>query len=82
MNVTALAEVVDIHGYLNKSTDFFKISGAPLIEMGIGQGRILAHEMTVLEALSFDPIAGRIFSNMVLALHAEQRNDQRVFNFR
>jgi hypothetical protein len=65
--VSALAEVVDIHGYLNSHKDFLKISGSPLVELRLGKGRIVASEMMLLEA-PLDPIAGRLLSNLITYL--------------
>jgi hypothetical protein len=62
-----LAEVVDIHGYLKEPSDFLKISGSPLIELTLGSGRVLATEMTLLEAPE-DPIAGRLLGNLIRTL--------------
>jgi hypothetical protein len=66
--VSALAEVVDIHGYLRTSTDFIKISGSPLVELRVGKGRVVASEMMLLEA-PLDPIAGRLLSNLITYLN-------------
>jgi len=66
--VSALAEVVDIHGYLNSHKDFLKISGSPLIELRLGKGRIVASEMMLLEAPP-DPNAGRLLSNLITYLN-------------
>lgn len=66
--MSALAEVVDIHGYLNSHKDFLKISGSPLVELHLGKGRMVASEMMLLEA-PLDPIAGRLLSNLITYLN-------------
>ena len=68
MDVTALAEVVDIHGYLKKPVDVIDISGSPLVELRVGRGVVFASEM-MFEAASDDPIAGRLLHNLIGTLH-------------
>ncbi|HEY1647290.1 MAG TPA: glycoside hydrolase family 2 TIM barrel-domain containing protein [Terracidiphilus sp.] len=63
----ALAEVVDIHGYLQKPSDLEAISGSPLVEFGLDKGKVLASEMMLLEAVD-DPIADRLLSNLLTYL--------------
>ena len=65
--VSALASVVDIHGYLQSYKDFPKISGSPLVELRIGKGTIIASEMMMIEA-PLDPIAGKLLSNLLTYL--------------
>lgn len=45
-----------------KVIPFFKIAGAPLVEIHLGKGAMLASEM-VLRAKDQDPIAGRLLAN-------------------
>lgn len=63
----ALAEVVDRHGYLKQPGDVAAISGSPLLELRIGDGRVLASEMLLLAA-DEDPIAGRLLGNLLRQL--------------
>lgn len=42
--------------------------GNPLIELRIGKGRVLASEMLLLEASPFDPVASRLFGNLIRLL--------------
>jgi hypothetical protein len=46
---------------------FFKFAGAPLVEIRLGKGTILASEM-VLSARDKDPIAARLLSNLLSVL--------------
>ena len=69
--VTALAWQCDIHGYLNNKLDIVQISGAPLLEIRQGKGRLLASEMS-LETGADDPIARRLLMN---ALHFLQEGE-------
>jgi hypothetical protein len=62
--VLPLADQCDPHGYLKKSTDIQKYSGHPLIEIHEGKGFIVASEMN-LEAQAHDPVAGRLYSNLI-----------------
>jgi hypothetical protein len=71
-NTTMLAEVVDIHGYLKTSTDLAKYRGTPLVQLNDGKGKVIASEMMLFEALQ-DPIAGRLFGNLVNALASESQ---------
>jgi beta-galactosidase len=61
-DVTALAYVVDRHGYLKKTEDLMQISGSPLLELRIGRGSIVASEMMLSAE---DPIAGRLLTNLI-----------------
>lgn len=63
-DVSALAEVVDMHGYLHKPEDVVHVSGSPLVELRIGRGIVYASEM-MFEAAPDDPIAGRLLSNLL-----------------
>jgi hypothetical protein len=66
-DTSMLAEVIDIHGYLKMPADLAKYRGTPLVQLNEGKGRIIASEMMLLEAPQ-DPIAGRLFGNLVHAL--------------
>jgi len=66
-DVTALAEVVDMHGYLNKPEDVIHVSGSPLVELRVGRGVVFASEM-MFETASDDPIAGRLLANLIQSL--------------
>jgi len=66
-DTTELAWQCDIHGYLNNRLDIASISGTPLLEIVSGQGRLIASEMA-LEAGQADPIARRVFSNIIHSL--------------
>lgn len=43
---------------------FFKVAGAPIVEITLGKGKVLASEMT-LSPQDKDPIAGRLLRNMI-----------------
>jgi hypothetical protein len=66
-DVSALAEIVDMHGYLQTPEDVVKVSGTPLLELRIGRGVIFVSDV-LFDTASNDPIAGRLFSNLVRAL--------------
>jgi hypothetical protein len=66
---TALAWQCDLHGYLNNKLSLNQISGTPLVEIRLGQGRLLASEMA-LEAQAEDPVARRLFVNAIHYLQA------------
>jgi len=66
--VEALAEVVNLHGYLKTPSDFSRVSGTPLFDMRVGAGRWIACELMLLEAEPFDPIAGRLLNNLLAEL--------------
>lgn len=63
-DVSPLAGVVDIHGYLQKPEDVVHVGGSPLVELRIGRGIVFASEMK-FETASGDPIAGRLLSNLL-----------------
>lgn len=65
--VTALAETVEHHGFLQRPEDVVNVSGSPLVELRIGDGVLLASEM-MLSASDNDPIAGRLLGNLVCKL--------------
>lgn len=77
-DIRSLADAIDFHGYLNSPADFVKVSGSPLLEIRMGKGRILASEMMLLEASPFDPIARRLFSNLILTLSTDAPAWKRV----
>ena len=66
--VGTLAHQCDIHGAhvygSEKLASFFKIAGAPIVELQMGKGAILAEEMA-LDAKDKDPIAGRLLANEI-----------------
>jgi hypothetical protein len=70
-DVRVLADAIDLHGYLNAPGDFAGVYGSPLLEMRMGEGRIVASEMMVLEASPYDPIAGKLFSNLIRMLSTD-----------
>ena len=49
-------------------TRFFSLAGAPLVEIHLGQGTIIASEM-VLSAADKDPIASRLLNNLLKTLN-------------
>jgi hypothetical protein len=63
-DVTALASQLDLHGYLKQTSQISRIGGAPLVEIRIGRGRLLASELC-LESGNDDPIARRLLSNII-----------------
>jgi hypothetical protein len=71
-DTSMLAEVVDIHAYLKTPADLAQFSGTPLIQLEVGKGRLIASEMMLLEAAQ-DPIAGRLFANLINTLGSEVR---------
>lgn len=72
-DVKVLAEVVNTHGYLQRSSDFGRVSGSPLLEVRTGAGRWIACELMLLDAAPFDPIAKRLLSNLI-----ENLNERRL----
>jgi hypothetical protein len=63
--VVTLAQECALHPDIPKGPGgFFKIAGSPLIELHIGNGSVLASEL-MLSARDLDPIAGRLFRNMI-----------------
>jgi hypothetical protein len=67
VDVSSLAWECDRHAYLSKPGDILPISGSPLLEIRHGQGRLVASEM-VFAANDQDPIARRLFNNVILDL--------------
>jgi len=63
-DVSALAAECDVHGYLKKPQDVVNLSGAPLVEIRLGKGVVLASEM-MLSAKKKDPIASRLLGNFI-----------------
>lgn len=63
-NITALAETLKWHGYLNSPLEYQKIGGVPLFEAALENGKLLVSELRV-DAVSFDPINGRIIGNIL-----------------
>jgi hypothetical protein len=72
-DTSMLAEVVDIHGYLKTPADLAKYSGTPLVHLEAGKGRLIASEMMLFEAPQ-DPIAGRLFANLIKTLGSEAQS--------
>jgi hypothetical protein len=62
--ITALAQVVDRHGYLKKTEDIIELSGSPLVELRTGTGVVLASEM-IFSTADRDPIAERLLTNLL-----------------
>ena len=72
-DISALAEVVDLHGYLHTPEDVVHVSGSPLVELRIGRGNVWASEM-LFETAPNDPIAARLLSSLMHLLEGlEQR---------
>jgi hypothetical protein len=69
-DTSMLAEVVDIHGYLQAPADLAKYRGTPLVQLNDGKGRVIASEMMLFEA-PLDLIAGRLLSNLINTLSSE-----------
>jgi hypothetical protein len=67
VGTTPLAWQCDRHAYLSKPEDILPISGSPLLEIRQGQGRLIASEMA-FEANPNDPIARRLFNNVITSL--------------
>ena len=67
--VETLAHQCEYHGHdLDKDRKgFFEVAGAPLVEIHLGQGTIIASEL-VLAAKDRDPIAGRLLKNLLKTL--------------
>jgi hypothetical protein len=70
--LSALAEGIHTHGYLQQPSDYLRIAGSPLFELRIGAGRLIVCELMLLEAAPFDPIAGRLLNNLIAGLNARQ----------
>jgi len=66
-DVWPLVNVIDIHGYLHSPSDLSRYAGSALVQLKLGKGIVFATEMMLLEAPE-DPIAGRLFSNLIRAL--------------
>jgi len=63
-DTTSLAWQCDIHAYLKTPAEVTAISGAPLVEIQNGRGRVIASEMN-FESGKSDPIARRLLSNVI-----------------
>lgn len=70
-NLSVLAEAIHTHGYLQQPSDFLRISGSPLFELRMGSGRMIVCELMLLDAAPFDPVAGRLLSNLMVELAGE-----------
>jgi hypothetical protein len=70
--VDTLAHQCDFHTEIlfgpEQQRPFFNIAGAPLVEIRLGKGRIIASEM-VLSAKDRDPIAERLLKNLLNTLN-------------
>jgi beta-galactosidase len=66
-NVVELASFCEIHAYLKKPDDVLAYTGAPLIEASVGEGIIIASEMMISAGIT-DPIANRLFNNLIVYL--------------
>lgn len=75
-DATALAHLVDCHGYLKKPEDVVQVNGSPLVSLHIDKGAILACEM-MLNAAKDDPIAGRLLTNLLLHFNENSAQDLR-----
>ena len=66
-----LAHQCDFHGQTlfgpGVQEPFFNFAGAPLVEVRLGKGILIASEM-VLAAKDRDPIAGRVLNNLLKIL--------------
>jgi Glycosyl hydrolases family 2, sugar binding domain/Glycosyl hydrolases family 2/Glycosyl hydrolases family 2, TIM barrel domain len=66
--IEPLADQCDFHTQIlfgsEKQLPFFNIAGAPLVEIHLGKGMVIASEM-VLDAQDKDPIAARLLRNIL-----------------
>ncbi len=69
----SLAAELDIHAYLQRTTEVASMGGTPLLEIQLGKGRILASEMN-FEAGKDDPIALRLLGNVIAYLQTPASN--------
>lgn len=63
-DVSAPAHQCDLHSPTPTRETIYQIAGAPLVEIRLGKGVIIASEM-MLSAKDVDPVAGRLMSNMI-----------------
>ncbi len=70
-DVRALVGSLDFHGYLKTPEDVVNIGGSPLVEVCLSKGRALASEIFLLEASPSDPIARKLFYNLIRMLSAD-----------
>lgn len=63
-DISTLADQCDLHGYLTSPSLVQKYSGAPLLEIRVGKGRLIASELN-FDSAAVDPIAKRLLSNIV-----------------
>ncbi|NDV61565.1 hypothetical protein G0Q06_03800 [Puniceicoccales bacterium CK1056] len=63
-NVTALAETLEWHGYLQTPLDYREIGGVPLFELKCGDGKLLVSELRT-DAIDHDPINARVIANIL-----------------
>ncbi|RYX82011.1 glycoside hydrolase family 2 [bacterium] len=69
-DVMALAQQMDIHAYLKLPQEVVNVSGSTIVEIRVGNGRVLASEMR-LDATS-DPISARLLTNLIRSLQSSQ----------
>lgn len=77
-DVEVLAEVVNFHGYLHQPSDLLRVSGSSLFTMRTGAGQWITCEFLLLEAAPFDPIAGKLLSNLLTAISSESLESRHV----
>ena len=70
LEVTTLAHECMLHPAVPAGR-FFAIAGAPIVQIQLGKGVILASEM-LLDARDRDPVAARLFRNMLSTLRANK----------
>ncbi len=70
-DVRPLVDTLDFHGYLKTPEDVTNIGGSPLVEVRMGKGRALASEMLLVKASPFDPIARKLFYNLIRMLSTD-----------
>jgi len=68
-DITDLADFCEIHAYLQKPADVLQYTGTALLEAKVGKGGIIASEL-MISAGEADPIARRLFTNMITHLLA------------
>jgi beta-galactosidase len=61
-DLTVLAEEMNAHGYLDTPKDKLKSWVSPLVEINVGEGRVILTEMSLNTALA-DPLALRLWAN-------------------
>jgi acetyl esterase/lipase len=69
-DIATLAENIEIHGYLKTRNDFSEHAGVVIFKLKCGKGSIWVSEVRT-DALASDPIAGRLYSNLLIAVVME-----------